>query len=133
MSDITARKYPSTPAPQEEVETVTATEVDENSFVYVHCYLRNSLKDMMVRIWKTTYLIDHTSSHRSELVHAENITFAPTWTRLPDNRTYSFLLIFSALPKSCIQFDLVEEITQPGGFVVQNIVRNSTDVYHVEL
>jgi hypothetical protein len=30
-------------------------------------------------------------------------------------------------------FDLVEEIPQPGGFVIKNIRRNETDVYHIDI
>lgn len=105
----------------------------EDSFVYVHCYFQNDNKDALVRIWRTTYLVDTASGSRSELVHAQNISFAPLWTLIPDHSTFNFLLIFSALPKSCTQFDLIEEIPQPGGFVVRNIRRNQTDVYHIEV
>jgi hypothetical protein len=121
--------------PLVEVETVTLTdtEVNEDSFVYVHCYFNNSYKDMLIRIWKTTFLIDRASGTRSKLVHVENISYAPAWTKIPDGSTYSFLLIFTALPRSCQYFDLVEEISQPGGFFIENISRNETDVYHVDL
>lgn len=88
---------------------------------------------MLIRIWRTTYLIDKGSSSRSKLVHAENISFAPAWTAIPDKTRYSFLLIFNALPKSCQRFDLLEEISQPGGFFVPDIQRNQTDVYHIDL
>jgi hypothetical protein len=50
-----------------------------------------------------------------------------------DDRSYSFLLIFSSLPKSCTRFRLAEEIAQPGGFKVESIARNKTDVYRVVL
>ena len=116
-----------------EVLSSIATEFLEDSFVYVHCYFENTTKDMLIRIWRTTYLIDRSSGSRSELVHIENITFAPLWTLIPDNATYNFLLVFSALPKSCTHFDLVEEIPQPGGFFIQGIQRNERDVYHVDI
>lgn len=104
-----------------------------DSFIYVHCYFQNEWKDALVRIWKTTFLVDHSSGIRSGLIHAENISIAPLWTLIPDNITYSFLLIFAALPKSCSQFDLIEEIPQPGGFNVTNIQRNTNDVYHIDV
>ncbi len=121
--------------PETEVETLTETDTEtrEDSFVYVHCYFHNPGKDMLIRIWRTTYLIDKGSGSRSSLVHVENITLAPVWTHVPDGKTYSFLLIFNALPKSCQSFDLFEDIEQPGGFFIENIVRNETDVYHVDL
>ena len=117
------------------VETLTEIEVSalEDSFVYVHCYFHNMWKDMLIRIWKTTYLVDSGSGTRSNLVHAENISMAPVWTQIPDGGKYNFLLIFSGLPKSCQKFDLVEEISQPGGFFIQDISRNETDVYHIDL
>jgi hypothetical protein len=105
----------------------------EDSYVYVHCYFKNAYKDMLIRIWKTTFLIDRTSGVRSKLVHAENISLAPVWTQVPDGSSYSFLLIFSALPKSCQNFDLKEDIPQAGGFFIENISRNQTDVYHITI
>ena len=121
--------------PAVDTEALSSVEAStlEDSFVYVHCYFHNMWKDMLIRIWKTTYLVDDASSVRSKLVHAENISIAPLWTRIPDGLKYSFLLIFSGLPKSCKQFNLVEEIDQPGGFYIENISRNETDVYHIDL
>jgi hypothetical protein len=121
--------------PGVEIEVLTEIEglTSEDSFVYVHCYFRNSSENMLIRIWKTTYLVDSLSNARSKLIHAENISIAPAWTHIPVNSEYAFLLIFAGLPKSCKQFDLVEEIPEPGGFVVHNISRNDTDVYHINL
>jgi hypothetical protein len=115
------------------VETIVAEEtvVLEQSHVYVHCYFNNTVKDMLIRIWKTTFLVDKTSSHRSRLVHIENISYAPQWTIIPENKLYQFLLIFDALPKGCEIFDLLEDIPQPGGFFIADIMRNKKDVYHV--
>lgn len=108
-------------------------ELMNESFVYVHCHFNNKWRDTLIRIWKTTFLVDRSSSAKAELVHAENITYAPLWTLIPDKSQYTFLLIFSGLPKSCNVFDLTEQISEPGGFHVPNISRNETDVYHVDL
>ena len=105
----------------------------EDSFVYVHCYFENESDDMLIRIWRSTYLIDRASGSRSELVHIENISYAPMWTMIPKKGTFSFLLIFSSLPKDCVVFDLLEDIPQAGGFYVQGINRNELDVYHVDI
>ncbi|HLZ17678.1 MAG TPA: hypothetical protein VKQ08_11585 [Cyclobacteriaceae bacterium] len=105
----------------------------EESYVYVHCSFSIPSPDVLIRIWKTTVLKDCHSPGQSQLVHAENISYAPEWTIIPDTGAYSFLLIFTALPKSCTLFDLVEEIPQPGGFLVRNIRRNRSDVYRVTL
>jgi hypothetical protein len=131
----TIKELPSIAKPAVAVETLTGIDpsVLEDSFVYVHCYFRNPFKDMLIRIWRTTVLIDKGSGSRSKLVHVENISLAPVWTQIPDGVTFNFLLIFNALPKSCAQFDLLEDIPQPGGFFVEGIVRNQTDVYHIDL
>jgi len=117
------------------VETAIAEETNvlEESHVYVHCYFNNTVKDMLIRIWKTTFLIDTFSGHRSKLVHVENISYAPEWTPIPNNSLFQFLLIFEALPKGCEVFDLLEDIPQPGGFFIQSIMRNPKDVYHVHV
>ena len=131
-------KEPEPPAvsrPEVDIEALTHIDAAtlEDSYVYVHCYFHNKWENMLIRIWKTTYLVDNGSGTRSKLIHAENISLAPVWTQIPDKVQYSFLLIFSGLPKSCKQFDLVEEIKEPGGFFVQNISRNETDVYHINI
>lgn len=105
----------------------------EDSFVYVHCYFDNPGEGALIRIWNSTFLVDSGSTAKSKLVHAENISFAPQWTLIPDFTMYSFLLIFTALPKSCTQFDLIEQIPQTGGFHVKNIHRNQQDVYHINI
>ncbi|MBL7846843.1 MAG: hypothetical protein JNL40_05195 [Cyclobacteriaceae bacterium] len=108
-------------------------ELMNDSFVYVHCHFNNQWQDMLIRIWRTTFLVDRHSASKAELIHAENITYAPLWTLIPDRLPYTFLLIFTSLPKSCRVFDLMEQIAEPGGFHVANIARNETDVYHVDL
>ena len=105
----------------------------DESCVYVHCHCGRQQEEFLIRIWRTTYLIDPASMSKSQLLHAEKITFGPQWTLIPKGINYSFLLIFSGLPKDCKRFDLVEEIPQPGGFHIANIIRNDTDVYHANL
>lgn len=129
------REVPAVSRPEVDIEALTRIDAStlEDSFVYVHCYFQNKWENMLIRIWKTTFLADNSSGTRSKLIHAENISMAPAWTRIPDKLEYSFLLIFSGLPKACKQFDLVEDIKEPGGFFVQGISRNETDVYHINI
>lgn len=117
------------------IHSDTRIAVSEQSFVYVHVELQTNHMPMVVRIWPTTYLIDHASPHRSSLVHAENISYAPEWTPVSQHTRFSFLLIFTGLPAGCVRFDLVEEISSGGGgaFVVRGIARNETDVYRLSL
>jgi hypothetical protein len=126
-------ELPALSADRPEVSTETEVDVLNESHVYVHCYFNNTVKDMLIRIWKTTYLVDRGSGTRSKLVHAENISYAPEWTLVPDKKEFRFLLIFDALPRACSSFDLIEDIPQAGGFHIEGIVRNKSDVYHVNI
>jgi len=125
------------PVIKPEVDSEVLTSIDswtlEDQHVYVHCYYKNDLPEMLIRVWRSTFLVDKVSGAKSELVHAEKISFAPQWTIISGKKTFSFLLIFSALPKECKVFDLVEDIPQAGGFFVPNIKRNELDVYHVDI
>jgi hypothetical protein len=139
-SDVTAKKGfiaepPVRIKPAIDIQVLSAIEAEilEDSYVYVHCYLDNDAKDMLLRIWRTTFLVDMNSGSRSKLMHAENVSLAPLWTMVPDGITYNFLLIFSSLPKSCTQFDLIEEVPTSGGFHIQNIQRNMKDIYHINI
>jgi len=114
------------------LEAIDADLLDD-SYVYVHCRVRVPAHGFLVRIWRTTFLKDCHSAGQAQLLHALGISFAPAWTLVPEPGTFTFLLVFSALPKSCTLFDLVEEIAQPGGFLVKSIARNKTDVYRVTL
>jgi hypothetical protein len=110
----------------------TLTQVQEESQVIVHCQLADAEPGMLVRIWQSTYLIDVHTGNKSALLYAENISTAPVWTRIEGNH-FNFTLIFSALPQGCVLFDLREIISEPGGFEVKHIIRNTSDVYRVDL
>lgn len=118
-----------------DIEVLAAVEAEilEDSYVYVHCTIDSDVKDMLIRIWKTTFLVDRNSGVRAKLVHAENVSLAPLWTMVPDGQNFGFLLIFSSLPKSCTQFDLIEEVPTSAGFHIANIQRNMRDVYHISV
>ncbi len=130
-----APELPVTTKPEVDEEVLTSIDPStlEDSYVYVHCYFNNTSEDMLIRIWRSTFLIDRASGSRSSLIHAENISYAPMWTMIPKKGRFSFLLIFSALPKDCTVFDLLEDIPQTGGFFIQGIQRNQLDVYHVDI
>jgi len=116
-----------------EILSAVAAEAMEDSFVYVHCSLNQTMKDLLIRIWRTTFLVDSHSGARSKLIHAEKVTMAPMWTLVPDGKNYDFLLVFSALSKSCKSFDLIEQVPTSGGFHIPNIQRNMKDVYHIKI
>lgn len=104
--------------------------IKEESQVTIHFKYTGSMWGDKIRIWKSTFLHAKGSSHRSSLVHVENISVHPTWTHVSAGETINFTLIFSGLPKDCESFDLIEDIPEPGGFVINDIKRNNSDVYH---
>lgn len=108
--------------------------VEEEKQVIVHCCFPGTPDvGSLIRIWRSTYLIDEKLGHRSQLIHAENISLFPYWTEVPPMRDFWFTLVFAGLPKHCTSFELKEEIPQEGGFQVKNIRRNGTDVYRIKV
>lgn len=108
-------------------------QIHEQGQVVVHFVMRTMYFGMNIRIWPTTYLFDQHSDHRSELVHAENISHYPVWTEVFPGDHY-FTLIFSGLPRSCTRFDLIEQCSnEQGSFKVLNVPRNDSDVYYVQI
>ncbi len=108
--------------------------VNEEQQVIVHCcFPATPFIGNLIRIWRSTFLIDRLSGNKSKLIHTENISIFPYWTEVPPMKDYWFTLIFSGLPKDCKTFDLKEVIPQEGGFYIPNIHRNSTDVYRIKI
>lgn len=115
----------------EETSTLAASAVSVESQVVVHVAVWSD-ESVNLRIWGSTYLFDTHSGHHSKLVHFENISLAPDWTSIKSALPFNFTLIFEGLPKSCIQFDLIEIGLGEGCFEFKNITRNQSDVYYVE-
>lgn len=110
------------------------TKIDEEKQVIVHCcFPASPFLGNLIRIWNTTYLVDNSSSHKSKMIHAENITIYPNWTAVPFMRDFWFTLVFSGLPKDCKSFDFKEIISEEGGFFVKSIKRNSSDIYRIKI
>lgn len=118
----------------EEILELLQTQIAEEKQVIVHCcFPAQDSFGSLIRVWQSTFLIDERSGHKSHLIHAENISLFPYWTEVPPMKDFWFTLVFSGLPKDCTQFNLQEIIPEEGGFFVQNIRRNETDVYRVKL
>jgi len=123
--------------PNPRIDQNTKEEIKEDitteGQVIIHIRFSSLIENSLLRLWKTTFLFSKDSSHKSKLVHHYNIALYPKWTRVKLGQTIKFTLVFSALPKSCAHFDLVEQIPESGGFEFKNIERNTTDVYHIML
>lgn len=108
--------------------------VEVEKQVIVHCCFPGTpSSDMLIRIWRSTFLIDESLKHKSSLIHHENISLFPYWTEVPPMKDFWFTLVFSGLPNECKSFDLKEVIPQDGGFWIKDIKRNGTDVYKVKI
>ena len=110
------------------------SQVETEGTVIVHCSF-TAIISTGIRIWHSTFLVDKVSGRKSKLLHAINIPFALTILPVKAGTTARFTLIFSALPKTCKVFDLIEIAQVPDfcGFTVYHINRNENDVYNVEI
>lgn len=99
----------------------------EERCTIVHCTV---LEETLIRIWPTTFLVQD-NGERKGLLQAYHITAYPYWKYVPPGHT--FTLVFEGLDKTCFLFDLLEDIPEPGGFHIENIERNKSDVYKVEV
>ncbi|MSQ79480.1 MAG: hypothetical protein EXR21_07380 [Flavobacteriaceae bacterium] len=104
----------------------------EERQVTVHCSIEAGASDK-IRIWKSTYLYPDNSKRECALVHAINISLYPEWTPIAVGKTAHFTLIFTALPKNCKSFYLLECIPETNMFYAGDIIRNKEDVYWVEI
>lgn len=124
----------SKPIIAKEILEALQTKIEEEKQVIVHCcFPASPFLGNLIRIWNTTHLIDNTSSHKSKLIHAENITIYPNWTVVPFMKDFWFTLVFSGLPKDCKSFDFKEDIPEEGGFFVRSIKRNPSDIYRIKI
>ena len=86
--------------PRVEGEVSASVKAQNDSHVYVHCYFDSALDGMLIRIWKTTFLIDRQSGSRSALVHAENISYAPPLDNSANENNFLIPAHFFCLAKS---------------------------------
>jgi hypothetical protein len=111
--------------------------VQEEGQVIVHCSFENDQNGFTgavgIRVWQSTFLLDNHSNHRSKLLKAVHIPYAPEWYLVYPMERKTFTLIFESLPKSCSTFTFAEIIPEPGAFIVENISRNNQDVYNITL
>jgi hypothetical protein len=136
MKDITITK-PSESVPEISIDQKILIDARRQSLVerqvIVHCSFHPGDWDTKMRIWKSTFLRDQESSHKSKLLQAFNISLFPEWKFIEGGKASVFTLVFSALPKRCKSFDVFEDIPEQGGFYSDPISRNKTDVYFIDI
>jgi hypothetical protein len=107
--------------PEIDFEVEPHTEVERSTIV--HCVVQEF---SLIRIWPSTFLVQE-NGVRKKLLQAYNIAQYPSWRWAFHG--HKFTLVFEGLDKDCLLFDLLEDIPQEGGFHLENIERNKTDVY----
>ena len=129
---------PEAPPAPPKTKTVTRSKVKTKTLeeterqVTVHCRFQ-TITPTLIRIWKTTYLIDQAAGHRSHLLTQVGITLYPQLTPVKTRSEIYFTLVFAPLPPDCKVLDLIEEIPESGRFEIFGIQRNKSDVYRVEI
>lgn len=105
---------------------------EEQGQMLIHCHFKSE-EESYIRIWPSTFVICRDTGKRNKLLHAENISIYPNWTKVLGKHKHSFTLIFARLPKKTVVFHLLEDIPEEGGFNKMNLKRNNNDVYEVWL
>jgi hypothetical protein len=120
---------PNITKPRVDVQFKTAVSEERQTIVHVTC-TDLIFGMMLIRIWPSTFLIQN-DGKRKKLLQSFNIGKHPFYITVPDGHV--FTLLFEGLDRGCDTFDLLEDITEPGGFYIKGIERNNTDIYHLEI
>lgn len=107
-------------------------QTEEQRTTIVHCKIYSPFPTL-ARIWKSTFLVED-GGRKVPLLKAFNIAMAPNWSLFNAEDSFvNFTLLFEGLSKGCSRFQLLEDIAEDGGFFSEDIKRNGTDVYTVNL
>jgi len=125
------------------------SEYEEAAFTYLHCTYTTSPKydnGWWVNIHRECYLTSIVSKDELLMINAIGIPLSPDRHYLQRRGdSITFTLIFPAIPKNWILFDLEERgattptirtrnvILASGSLSIRNIQRNDTGVYHVRI
>ncbi len=110
---------------QPQIDFSIQPQTAEEKITILHCTLEN---DLWIWMWPSTYLVQQDGQHK-RLLHIYNIPFHPDWKVAKAG--HQFILLFEGLDSNCVKFDLIEKSEEKGGFIIKDIQRNSTDVYHL--
>ena len=91
--------------------------------------LMSFLEGDAISIPRTSFLLTDVGSTKCKLLHVMNFALSPNKTCLTLDKTHTFVLIFSPLPKGCKLFELVTQSPEKGFKLLANFKRNKEDVY----
>lgn len=117
-------------APNIQIDPALLSEIrqDRERCTIVYCMHINLIEEgVRMRVWPGTCLVQD-NGVRKKLVQAYGISVYPEW-QIVERGVIAFTLVFEGLDKDCRKFDLVEDIPEPGGFLVRDFERNELDVY----
>lgn len=87
-----------------------------------------------VNIHANTYLLNSEVNEKLVMEHALDIPLSPNKYYYTSKQGLKrFTLLFPAIPSSWKSFSLIEESGTENGFIVKNILRNNTGVYHLRI
>ena len=84
-----------------------------------------------ISIPRTTFLLTDDGTTKCKLLHAMNIALSPNKTCLTVDKSHTFLLFFTPLPKGCKLFELVAQSPEKGFKLLAYLKRNNEDIYRV--
>lgn len=108
-------------------------EIKNDEKTIIKCHVIYSQASEAFRLNDSTFLLDTKNNTKLKLIKYYGISPYPEWTKIKKEETLIVTLVFEKLPLNCETFSLIEDIIEPGGFLVENIKYNSTGFYEVEL
>lgn len=103
----------------------------------IHCHYKapdQFINGGWVNIARTTYLINTEDNALLSMFQVYNIPISPArhyFERIHQKKT--FTLFFPALPFFWHSFSIIEMTEEPSPFIVHNLKRNASGVYHINM
>lgn len=108
-------------------------EIKNDEKTIIKCRVICSQASESFRVSESTFLLDTKNNKKLKLIKHYGTEPYSEWTRMKKGETLIVTLVFEKLPLNCETFSLIEDIIEPGGFLIENIKYNSTGFYEVEL
>ncbi len=109
-------------------EFITSEDFEHNleeGQITIHVLVRGETN---ISIRKDSFLMSHLPYRKSFLFFNHGVPLYPDSSWGIDQQ---FTLIFGSLDKDCRKFNFIEGIFHEGMFLVQDIIRNEEDIYHI--
>lgn len=108
-------------------------EIKNDEKTIIKCHVNYSQDSDAFRLNESTFLLDTKNNTKLKLIKYYGVLPYPEWTEVKKGEALIVTLVFEKLPLNCETFSLIEDIVEPGGFLVENIKYKSTGFYELEL